>query len=166
MAEKFVDQIIYLNKEENKQTGVIEHKIWFNAKGGFDGAGGRWTPKVDCIPCSYKDFEAVMLKTISESATATGAKVNTANAPAVTINIDGYDFISLKEEFQTLTEKLIKADPNNAPLKIKICIENILGSGKKVNELSPSQVDLLADVMNSLKETFSTAYKDTKKVEK
>lgn len=154
VAEKFVDQIIYLRKDENKSTGKFEHKIWFNGKGGFANTGGRWTPDVDCIDCSYANLEKVMLKAIADSAKKTGAKTTESTAPSVTIETDNFDFVALKKEFQELTDKLLAEGKENTPLKIKTCIENILGAGKKANELEPTQAELLAEIVSSIKETF------------
>lgn len=164
VAEKFVDQIIYLRKDINKSTGQEEHTIWFNSKGGFDGTGGRWTPKVDSVPCSYENLERVMLETIKESATSTGAKISETSAPAVTINADGYDFVTLKEEFQALTDKLLAASKDNA-LKIKSCVESVLGAGRKANDLEPAQAELLADIIASIKQTCGVVQKQEIKKE-
>lgn len=155
VAEKFVDQIIYLRKDINPKTKQEEHTIWFNAKGGFSGAGGRWTPEVDSISCSYENLEKIMIDTIKKSAAALGAKTNESNAPSVFIgadNPDSSDFIKLKEEFQHLTDELLKTDTDNNAIKIKGCVESILGVGRKANELGPAQAELLAEIITKLKE--------------
>lgn len=161
VAEKFVDQIIYLRKDENKQTGKIEHKIWFNPKGGFQGTGGRWTPDVDCVECSYENLEKVMLKAIEDGAKKVGATTSTATGPSVTINTEEYDFVELKKEFQSLTEKMLSSNNEDAPVKIKSCIESILGAGKKANDLEPAQAELLAEIISKIKETFNITTKPT-----
>lgn len=151
VAEKFVDQIIYLRKDEDKRTGKIEHRIWFNAKGGYAGAGGRWTPDVDSIPCSYKNLEKVMLETIAKSAESAGVETTAATEPSVVISQDKYDFVALKNEFQELTDKLIEQDKTNNPLRIRNCVETILGTGKRANDLEPTQAELLAEINTELK---------------
>lgn len=153
VAEKFVDQIVYLRRDENKNTGKIEHRIWFNSKGGFPGAGGRWTPEVDSVECSYANLEKVMLDTIAKDAAKKGVQATALSGPSVTIQTDEYDFIALKKEFQALTDKLANSS-GDAPLKIKSCIESILGAGKKASDLGPAQAELLADVIAKIKETF------------
>lgn len=154
VAEKFVDQIIYLRKDEDKATGQIKHTIWFNSKGGFAGAGGRWTPPVDSIECSYANLEKVMLETISKNAQNIGAQTTTSNAPSVTIQED-FDFLSLKKEFDELTDKLVKENPQDNSIKIKSCVESILGAGKRAGDISPAQAELLADIISKIKETFN-----------
>lgn len=166
VAEKFVDQIVYLRRDENKTTGKIEHKIWFNSKGGFAGAGGRWTPDVDCIDCSYENLEKVMLKAIAEGAKKVGATTSKNTGPSVTINQDDYDFVALRKEFQDLTTTLLKEDNPDNPLKIKSCIESILGTGKKANELEPAQAELLAEIIDKLKSEFNLNVTTTKVVKK
>lgn len=157
VAEKFVDQIIYLRKDVNPQNGKIEHKIWFNAKGGFEGAGGRWTPEVDCTECSYTNLEKVMLEAITKGASAQGAKTEETSGPAVTIATEDYDFLSLKKEFDTLVEKIMSdtANANENAIKIKSCVENTLGAGKKVNDLGTTQGELLSEIISSLKVAFN-----------
>lgn len=152
VAEKFVDQIIYLRKDEDLKNKNIEHTIWFNAKGGFDGAGGRWTPKIDSVPCSYENLEKTMLNTIMEKATTMGVKTIESTTPSVVIEQDKYDFASLKSEFQEITDKMLSGEEKEAnALKIKGCVEGILGVGKKASDLGPTQAELLADIILGLK---------------
>lgn len=155
VAEKFVDQIIYLSREENRTNKKIEHRIWFNSKGGFDGAGGRWTPDVDSIECSYENLEKVMLRAFADGAKKSGATATQSNGPSVTIHQDEYDFVDLKNEFQDLTDKLLSSGNSDMPLKIKACIENVLGPGKKASDLEPTQVELLVEIISSLKRISS-----------
>lgn len=164
VAEKFVDQIIYLKKEENRNTGKIEHRIWFNGKGGFDGAGGRWTPEVDSIECSFDNLEKVMLKAMEDGAKRLGATATKASGPSVVINQEDYDFISLKKEFQNITESIFSNNNNNEEnaLKIKTCIESVLGGGKRVSDLEPAQAELLAEIITTIKNTFTPQGPDIK----
>lgn len=154
VAEKFVDQIVYLDKKVNPTTSKVEHNIWFNSKGGFNGAGGRWTPSVDSVPTSYENLEKTLLDAIAKDAKNKGAKTSTSNAPSVTINNqEDYNFLELKKEFQTLTDKLIEANPNENAPKIKNCVESILGAGKKASDLSSAQSELLSEIITSIKTT-------------
>lgn len=166
VAEKFVDQIIYLKKEENRSTGKIDHKIWFNSKGGFAGAGGRWTPDVDCIDCSYANLEKTMLKAMEDGAKKIGAVATKVDKPSVAINEEDYDFVSLKKEFQEVTEKLLENGDNETPIKIKGCVESVLGGGKRVGDLGPAQAELLAEIISTIKDTFDLNASTTKTVVK
>lgn len=149
VAEKFVDQIIYLKREKTKEG--FEHRIYFNPKGGFDGTGGRWTPDVDYCPCSYKNLEEVMVRAIEHGAESSGAKMVTSEKPAVEIKTDGPDFSALKAEFDEITKKMIEEDKEGAPDKIRAVIESVLGPGKKVTGLQPHQAELLGEVITNLK---------------
>lgn len=157
VAEKFVDQIIYLDKQVNPNNGKVEHKIWFNPKGGFAGAGGRWTPEVDCIECSYKNLEKVMLDTFAKSATEHGVETSVAEAPSVVITQDDYDFSTLKKEFDAIVEKVMTENPTENAVKIKGCVEGVLGAGKKVGDLGPTQAELLSEILIAIKEQFKSA---------
>lgn len=153
VAEKFVDQIIYLKREKGKDGNFV-HKIYFNPKGGFDGAGGRWTPDVDSCDCSYANLEKVMVAAIEKSAQEQGAKSVEASGPSVTIETEDeriLDFPTLKAEFDTLSKDLMAKHPEDGADRVRAVIETVLGPGKKVSTLQPSQAELLAEVNNALK---------------
>lgn len=154
VAEKFVDQIIYLRRDENPQTHKIEHRIWFNSKGGFQGTGGRWTPDVDSVECSYENLEKTMKEAFNKSVQDSGAQTATSSGPSVTIQQDNYDFVALSEEFRKITNALVEQDKEHNPLKIKTCVESVLGAGKKVGDLGPTQAELLVDIISLIKNTF------------
>lgn len=155
VAEKFVDQIVYLRRDENKKAGTIEHRIWFNSKGGFTGAGGRFTPKVDSVYCSFANLEEALLGAIDEMG-ASGVQLVTDDKPSVQIETnDNIDFTALQNEFKTLTDKLVAEDKENAPAKIKTIIEKTLGPGKKVGGLTAAQAELLAEIISNLKSEYN-----------
>lgn len=154
VAEKFVDQIIYLTREENNVTKNIEHRIWFNSKGGFSGTGGRWTPEVDSVECSYENLEKVMLNAIAKKAEEAGAETIQTDKPSVLIEQDNYDFVSLKSKFDNMTKELLKENAQENALKIKACVESVLGGGRKVGDLNPTQGELLQEIIENLENTF------------
>lgn len=153
VAEKFVDQIVYLKREENKKTQTVEHRIWFNTKGGFNGAGGRFTPDVDSVPCSYANLEEALL-TAMDKLGAAGATLVTENKPSVIINTESWDFDALMADFKDMTEKLMAENPDNAS-RITHTVEKVLGPGKKVGALNVNQAELLAEVNSELKSEFN-----------
>lgn len=154
VAEKFVDQIVYLRRDENKRTGDIEHRIWFNSKGGFSGTGGRFTPDVDSVECSYANLEEALLGAIDKLG-ANGAQLVTDNKPSVQIAVsEDIDFPALQAEFKSITDDLVANDPD-APGRIKNVIEKVLGPGKKVGMLTAPQAELLAEIITNLKTEFN-----------
>lgn len=156
VAEKFVDQIVYLRKDIAKD-GSIEHRIWFNSKGGFAGAGGRFTPDVDSVPCSYEELEKALLSAMEKVGETANTPVTFVeeNKPSVVIEEDKYDFMALKEEFAALTKEIVDEDAVNNPLKIKGIVEAELGTGKKVTNLTSNQAELLAIILQNLKAEFN-----------
>ena len=152
VAEKFVDQIVYLRKDVSKR-GDVEHRIWFNAKGGFAGAGGRFTPDVDSVPCSFDNLETALLDAIDKMG-ASGVKLVEANGPSVVIEQEEYNFDELLNEFKSITDGLMNDSSENGA-KIKSIVENVLGPGKKVGALSSNQVELLAEINSNLKSNFN-----------
>lgn len=153
VAEKFVDQIVYLRRDEDKK-GNIEHRIWFNSKGGFAGAGGRFTPTVDSVPCSYKNLEEALLQAMDNLGTQ-GAKLVVADKPSVTIDPESYDFDTLKKDFDDMTKDILEKFPEDGAARIKSCIEKILGPGKKVGQMTAGQAELLAEINTSLMNEFN-----------
>lgn len=152
VAEKFVDQIVYLRREQDK-NGNNQYNIWFNAKGGFDGAGGRFSPDEDSVPTSFENFEKAMIKAIEKAAKNQGADTSTLAKPAITIenDEDQYDFPAMMNEFKTITGAMVAEDEDNAPAVITAIVEAELGRGKKVSQLSAKQAELLANILNNLK---------------
>ena len=148
VAEKFVDQIIYLRRDVNK-AGEVKHTIWFNEKGGFKGAGGRFTPQIDYCDCSYKALEGAILGAID----STGVSTIETNKPSVQIEVDDYDFEGLMEAFKSYTTQLMAQDTSNGT-KITKIVESVLGAGKKVNSMTSNQGELLNEINNKLKTEF------------
>lgn len=154
VAEKFVDQIIYLRREDKpNKDGTFEYRTYFNAKGGFNGAGGRLTTEEDYVPTKFSNIEAALLKAMEKSG-ENGATLVQSDRPTVTIEQKEFDFDDLIAEFKELTDNLVETNPDSAPGKIKSIVESILGSGKKVSNLSTTQSELLMDIINNIKSEF------------
>lgn len=150
VAEKFVDQIIYLRKDENAK-GEIEHRIWFNSKGGFAGAGGRFTPSIDSVPCSFENLEKALLSAIDTIGTKEGVKLIESNKPSVTIDEPTYDFNAMREEFSELVGRIMQANPANGPIITGI-VDKYLGKGKKVGDCTPAQCEQLDLILVEMRE--------------
>ena len=150
VAEKFVDQIIYLRKDENAK-GEIEHRIWFNSKGGFNGAGGRFTPKVDSVYCSYKNLEEALLDSIDTIGEEKGITLVESDKPSVTIDEPEYDFDAMMTEFNDIVGDLMTDNQSNAN-KITAIVEKHLGKGRKVTECTPEQSEHLELILADLRE--------------
>lgn len=156
VAEKFVDQIVYLRRDENKK-GEIEHRIWFNTKGGFSGTGGRFTPEVDSVPCSFANLEEALINAMDKIVETTGAEAVVENVPSVTIDIKEAGDLNLgelKEEFDSLTKEIMEKD-NSSVARIQSVIASVLGPNKKVTNLIAGQEELLADIIVTLKAEFN-----------
>lgn len=150
VAEKFVDQIIYLSRSDRpNKDGVFEYRTYFNAKGGFAGTGGRLNPEEDYVDTSFTNIEKVLLKAIANSTSDSSALVQAAE-PSVVIE-DELDFPSMMAEFKDLCAVMLAADAETGPLRITTIVERELGKGKKVSNLSPAQAELLAVILANLK---------------
>lgn len=156
VAEKFVDQIIYVKTEVDKTSKEEKHYIWFTKKGGFAGTGGRFTPKDEKVDCSYSNLEAAILGAVDSLSATKGIKTVVDDKPAVQIDVaeDTYDFKTLRDEFESLTDKLMAENKANGDV-IKGIVAKVLGPGKTVNKMVESQAELLAEIITNLKSHFS-----------
>lgn len=150
VAEKFVDQIIYLRADINSK-GEVEHNIWFNPKGGFAGAGGRFTPKEDYVYCSYENLEKALFSAIDNLAATKNINLTTTDKPSVTIEEPVYDFNAMMKEFQDLVGDLMTKNQSNAS-KITGIVEKYLGHGRKVSDCTPTQSEQIDLIIQELKE--------------
>lgn len=157
VAEKFVDQIIFLRRDLDKK-GNETFNTFFNSKSGFggfgiSGAGGRFTPPVDSVPTSFENIKNALLQGIELAAERQGAEKVSNIVPAITIENDPetmYDFPAMMAEFKVITTQMIEAD-SESTARIKAIVELELGSGKKVSSLTAKQAELLANILNKLK---------------
>lgn len=148
VAEKFVDQIIYLSVDKGAD-GKYEHNIWFNGKGGFDAAGGRFTPDVDYVPCSYENLEKALLGAMDKASTAQGAKIIESGKPSVVIEEQSYDYDALMEKFRKLAGDLMSANQSNGA-KITAIVDKYLGKNKKISEATPSQCEQIDMIVQEI----------------
>lgn len=149
VAEKFVDQIIYLKKDWNPNTGKYDHTIWFNGKGGFEGAGGRFTPEVDSVPCSYANLEKALTSAMRKISEEQGAKAIETDKPSVIIESHEFDYDALMARFQELAGALMGENPSNE-MKITAIIDNYLGKGHKVGEATPDQAEQIDAIVREM----------------
>lgn len=156
VAEKFVDQIIYVKTEEEKKTHEEKHYIYFTKKGGFAGTGGRFTPAEEKVECSYENLEKAILGAVDNLSATKGVQTVVTDKPAVTIPVaeEAYDFDALKKEFNALTSQLMGESSDNRDL-ITSTVENVLGPGKTVNKMVSSQGEMLAEILANLKANFN-----------
>lgn len=156
VAEKFVDQIIYVKTEDDRQSKEEKHYIYFSKKGGFQGTGGRFTPKEDKVECSYENLEAAILGAVDNLSATKGVKTVVSDKPAVEIGVaeETYNFSALKKEFEELTNRIMEMDKANEPA-IRDVVTKVLGPGKTVGKMVETQGELLAEIITNLKSNFS-----------
>lgn len=149
VAEKFVDEIIYLDRAVNRD-GSVEYKTFFNPKCGFP-AGGRIDVQVDSVPTSFENVKKALEDGIAKS----GKNLTEVTTPAFTLETDNFDFDAMMAEFEELSAKLVEADSIANVPKIRKAVEKILGPGKKVSQLVSTQGELLNEVLVEMKKEFN-----------
>lgn len=156
IVSRLVDQTVYLDKKESKNTNKIEYRAWFNSKGGFADCGGRFSPEEDWVPTSYKNIEAALLKAIEKSAESRGAETNdeeTAEITQIPVAEEEYNYNELMLEFNNITSDLM-AKNSDLGGKIAKSVASVLGPNRKASSLTPGQAELLNEVVNTLKRDF------------
>lgn len=154
ILERLVDQTIYLDRKESK-NGKIEYRAWFNPKGGFSGAGGRFACDVDYTETSYKNIEDVLLRAMDEQAEKTGAEMTNEMKSSVNIETEDemFDYDALMKELNDITSSLVDKSGDNVA-KISKSIASVLGPNRKATSLTKNQVELLNEVVQTLKHDF------------
>lgn len=114
--------------------------------------GGRFHYIKKEIPFTYDDLVAAVREAIDQEAAEHDGKYVTDEKEKEVQKIE-YDFDAMKEEFATMAGELMNKDPKVGP-RITAIVDKHLGKGKKVQNLSPSQAELLALIIMDMKEEF------------
>ncbi len=154
ILDRLVDQTVYLEERDTK-TGK-EYRTWFSKKGGFANTGGRWSPKEEYVKTSFQNVEKAILDAMVEQGEKVGAQFTEEMNTSVAIHSDDslYNYDALLQEMNEITEKLVGEDDKNVT-KISKSVASVLGSNRKASSLTRNQVELLAEVVNTLKNDFS-----------
>lgn len=100
---------------------------------------------------SYEALKQAILDAIDKEAEIMGGQFVTDEREEVKSNTF-YDFEGLINEFNEITMNMMEEDPAYYQPRIIDLVTRVLGPGKKVNEASIQQVELIAEIVESLKD--------------
>jgi len=116
-------------------------------------AGSRWRHTPPYIKFDYNNLvnaiaEAIEKQEQEEGFTATDEYINLYKETT------SYSYDELKEQASEIINTLMEKDENNAS-KITKIVETHLGKGKKLSETTEDQVDIIALIVDDLKEILN-----------
>lgn len=104
------------------------------------------------IPFGYSSLVSALNRAIDREAEETNGQfvTNEKNAP---VEQKTYDYDALMVEFKDVTTKLMNENQSNG-VKITAIIDKVLGKGKRINETTPAQAELVYLVIDEIKATL------------
>lgn len=136
------------------ENGTPEVMLTLRSADGYVESKSRFKMIDPEIPFTYEALSKALHDAIDREAQATDNKF-VKDAPAEKVKLPTYDFAALRAEFDDLVRQ-IRADSGDdfktvwAP-KIVAITDNVLGKGKKVNDMTENQAELLDVIVNDLK---------------
>ena len=115
-------------------------------------AGARFKYTPDHIEFNYKNLVQAIQEAIRKQSEEDGIEITTEKDNINTKNLLELDFDELLQEFNVTAAKLVEKDSASNFSKITDVVEKYLGIGKKVNEISRTQVGLLDMILHDLKQ--------------
>ena len=99
---------------------------------------------------SYDNLVEAIRNAIDKEALEHGNQYVTDEREAA-VDIVTYDYEALMEEFQDMVGDIMTKDPSNGP-HITLIIEKYLGKGKKISDTNRNQAEMVALIVNDIKE--------------
>ena len=112
--------------------------------------GGRIKYLPNEIEMSYDNLVEAIRNAIDKEALEHGNQYVTDEREAA-VNVVTYDYEALMEEFQDMVGDIMTKDPSNGP-HITLIIEKYLGKGKKISDTNRNQAEMVALIVNDIKE--------------
>lgn len=113
-------------------------------------AGSRWKFTPDYIEFNYNNLVNAIADAIEKQEQEEGFTA-TDTYESVYVDKAQVDFEQVMQEFNTVSKELMEKDENNAS-KIVKTVEKHLGKGKKVKEATEEQADIIALIVDDLKD--------------
>lgn len=136
-----------------KQQGADKNSaLVLRDKTGFIECGCRFKYVPDVIEMNYNSLIQAIHGAIDKEAAEHNGQFVT-DEKRTPIEQKTYDFDALITEFKDISGKLVTANQSNA-IKITAIIDRVLGKGKKINEATPAQAELVYLVIDEIKATL------------
>lgn len=139
-AEKYADE-----------NGVARVRLILRSADNSVDTGCRFKYIEPVIDMSYEALREAISNAIDKEAKMNGGQFVTDEREKA-IEVKQYDFEGLINEFNDITMKMMEEDPAYYQPRIIDLVTRMLGPGKKVNEATIQQVELIAEIVESLKD--------------
>lgn len=144
---------IYAYAEKYEEEGVASVRLILRSADNSVDCGCRFKYIDPVIKMSYEALgDAIDRAIVREAEATSGAYVT--NERAVFAAPQELDYDALLNEFKTLTTSLMQKDQAAYAPKITFIVNKYLGTGKKVSESTPAQVELINQIVQEIKETL------------
>ena len=160
VASRLCDIIGYSRAVKNEETGELVTKLFMRGTPRYM-AGSRFKYTPDYIDFTYDNLVQAIADAIEKQAQETKSEYFTDNKNNVykTIDTKELDYDELRAEFDEVVKKQVQKYgleefEQKYANKITDIVEKYLGTGKKVNDCSRSQVEALDLVVTAVKELF------------
>jgi len=114
-------------------------------------AGSRFKYTPDYIEFNYKNLVKAIQDAVIKQSEEDGMETASGKDNINTQNLFDTDFEDLLDEFNQIANTLVTKDPKNVT-KITDIVERHIGYGKKVNEMTRNQKDILDIIVYDLKQ--------------
>lgn len=153
IVDRMADIIGYAHPFQS-EDGTVNTKLFMRGTPRFV-AGSRFKYTPDCIDFTYENLVNAISEAIDKQAQETNGQFVTEERTKAYDSNESLDFDSLNKEFTDLITKIREVTGSSfgkdwAPRIVEIT-EKYLGKGKKVSDLTRSQVEQLALIVDDLK---------------
>lgn len=147
-----MSDIIGYSKAVETEDGETETRLYLRGTTRFE-AGSRFKFTPDYIVFNYNNLvnviaDAIKAQEKEDGVSATNEHVNVYKATST------YSFDDVIQEAQTVISTIMSKGEESAP-KISKVIEQHLGKGKKLNQVTEDQVDIVALILSDLKDLLN-----------
>lgn len=151
IAKNLADIYAYAEKYEDNGIGKVRLVIR-SADNSID-CGCRFKYIDPVIDMSYQALEDAVNRAIDKEAAINNGQYVTNEKIQVKMTRD-LDYDTLLNEFNNLASTLMSKDPGNYGPKITYIVSKFLGTGKKVSDSTPAQVELIDLIIQEIKSTL------------
>lgn len=149
IAKNAADVYAYAEKYTD-ESGLAKVRLILRSIDNSVDTGSRFKYIVPSVDMSYEALKQAINDAIDKEAAENNNQFVTDEREKGAVQ-KSYDFEGLISEFNELTMKMMEEDPAYYQPRIIDIVTRILGPGKKVNEATIQQVELIAEIIDELK---------------
>lgn len=144
---------IYAYAEKYEENGVAKVRLIVRSTDNSVDCGCRFKYIDPVIDMSYQALEDAVNRAIDKEAAINDGKYVTNEKIQMSVAQE-YNYDTLLAEFNNLASQLMTKDAENYGPKITYIVNKFLGTGKKVSDSTPAQVELIDLIIQEIKSTL------------